>query len=78
VYGVGCYWFRGQHYCSRYCWVEIDGYAYCHRNLAEAGSQAPPPVAVSPGPHGYVPPRARYPARRDAPPPPARRRAQKR
>jgi hypothetical protein len=76
VYGVGCYWFRGHHYCSRYCWLEIDGYTYCHRNLSDAGSQAPPPVVVIPAPHGYMPPRARYPARRD-PPAPDRRKARK-
>jgi hypothetical protein len=69
VYGVGCYWFRGRHYCSRYCWLEIDGYSYCQRNLAEAGSQAPPPLVVVPAPHGYVPPRVRYPAPRKEPPP---------
>jgi hypothetical protein len=76
IYGVGCYWFQGHHYCSRYCWLEIDGYTYCHRNLAEAGSQAPPPLVVVPAPHGYVPSRARYPEHRKVPPP-ERRKASK-
>lgn len=70
VYGVGCYWFRGQHYCSRYCWLEIDGYTYCHRRLSEAGSQAPPPVAVVRPPYRHVPPRAPYGSRRSGDPPP--------
>ncbi len=77
VYGMGCYWFRGHHYCSRYCYLEIDGYTYCHRNLHDAGSQAPPPVLVVPPPHGYLPPRARYPARRKGSPPPDSRKASK-
>jgi hypothetical protein len=48
----GCYWFRGHHYCNRYCYLEIDGYTYCQRR-ADAGSQAPPPVVVVPPPYGH-------------------------
>jgi hypothetical protein len=51
--GVGCYWYRGNLYCSRYCYWEIDGYRYCRRRADEAFSQAPPPI--------YAP----YPPRRE-------------
>jgi hypothetical protein len=44
VRGVGCYWYRGQHYCNRYCYREVDGYVFCQPRLRDAGSQAPPPV----------------------------------
>jgi hypothetical protein len=44
VHGVGCYWYRGRHYCSRYCYREVDGYTFCRTRLHSAGSQAPPPV----------------------------------
>jgi hypothetical protein len=40
--GVGCYWHRGQLFCSRYCYWEIDGYRYCQRRVRDAISQAPP------------------------------------
>jgi hypothetical protein len=51
VYGVGCYWYRGRHYCNRYCYREVDGYWFCQPRLRDAGSQAPPlmefyPLAV--------------------------------
>jgi hypothetical protein len=72
VYGVGCYWFHGHHYCSRYCYLEIDGYYYCQRRLFDAGSQAPPPVAIVP-PYAYAPPRVPYTSRRHGAPPPDRR-----
>jgi hypothetical protein len=39
--GVGCYWERGRQYCSRYCYVEIDGRRFCHERLRDAHSQAP-------------------------------------
>ena len=39
--GVGCYWFRGNLNCSRYCYWEIDGNRYCTRRLRNAHSQAP-------------------------------------
>ncbi|MET0653873.1 MAG: hypothetical protein ABWY63_15275 [Hyphomicrobiaceae bacterium] len=39
--GVGCYWFRGNLNCSRYCYWEIDGHRYCTRRLRDAHSQAP-------------------------------------
>jgi hypothetical protein len=40
--GVGCYWYRGQYFCNRYCYWEVDGYRYCQRRLEAATSQAPP------------------------------------
>ena len=67
IYGVGCYWFRGQHYCNRYCYLEVDGYEYCQRRLEDAGSQAPPPAAAVP-PYGYTP-RAPFTPRPYGPPP---------
>jgi hypothetical protein len=73
VYGRGCYWFRGHHYCNRYCYLEIDGYYYCQRRLFDAGSQAPPPVVVAPRPYGYALPRTPYAQRRYAPPPDRRK-----
>jgi len=51
--GVGCYWHRGQHYCSRYCYLEVDGYYYCQRRLRDAGSQAPPPAGYMPPPYWH-------------------------
>ena len=75
VYGRGCYWFHGHHYCNRYCYLEIDGYHYCQRRLFDAGTQAPPPVVVPPPRHGYTPPRGPHAARRYGPPPPERRKA---
>lgn len=59
VQGVGCYWYRGQHYCSRYCYMEVDGYHYCQRRLRDAGSQAPPPVALHPPSYWRPRPNAR-------------------
>lgn len=44
--GVGCYWHRGQHYCSRYCYIEVDGYRFCQPRLRDAASQAPPPALL--------------------------------
>ena len=58
--GVGCYWFRGQHYCNRYCYLEVDGSYYCQRRLRDAGSQAPPPAIYLP-PFRPPPPYDRHP-----------------
>ena len=70
VYGVGCYWFRGQHYCNRYCYLEVDGYYYCQRRLRDAGSQAPPVVAIyPPPPYRYPRPHIPYSPHRRGPPP---------
>src|SRR5262245_49733817 len=74
IYGRGCYWFRGHHYCNRYCYLEIDGYHYCQRRLFDAGSQAAAPVVVPPPPYGYTPP-PHAGRRYGAPPPPERRKA---
>jgi hypothetical protein len=51
--GVGCYWYRGQLYCNRYCYWEIDGYRYCQRRLGEAISQAPPMLLFDFEPRRY-------------------------
>jgi hypothetical protein len=48
--GVGCYWYRGVQYCSRYCYWEIDGYRYCQRRARDAVSQAPYPLILLPPP----------------------------
>jgi hypothetical protein len=39
--GVGCYWHVGHLFCSRWCYVEIDGFRYCQRRMRDAASQAP-------------------------------------
>jgi len=41
VRGVGCYWEWGRLYCSRYCYVEVNGRQYCHPRLRHAHSNAP-------------------------------------
>lgn len=68
--GVGCYWHRGQHYCNRYCYREVDGHRYCQPRLRDAGSQAPPPVGFiypnSPV-YGRAPPADRYDRHPNAP-----------
>ena len=51
--GVGCYWYRGQLYCSRYCYWEIDGYRYCHPRVGNAISQAPPVLLYDFEPRRY-------------------------
>jgi len=48
VYGVGCYWHRGRHYCNRYCYREVDGFVFCQPRLRDAGSQAPPLIELYP------------------------------
>jgi hypothetical protein len=58
--GVGCYWFRGNLNCSRYCYWEIDGYRYCTRRLRDAYSQAPDMVD---GRAPYAPQRRPRPAK---------------
>lgn len=58
--GVGCYWFRGNLNCSRYCYWEIDGYRYCTRRLRDAHSQAPDVVG---GHAPYAPARRPRPAK---------------
>jgi hypothetical protein len=55
--GVGCYFFHGVRYCSRYCYWEVDGFRYCHPRASEAHSQAPYPLAVEVYPAPGPPPR---------------------
>lgn len=38
---VGCYWFRERQYCSRYCYLEVDGRRYCRERERLAYPQAP-------------------------------------
>lgn len=41
--GVGCYWYRSRYFCSRYCYLEVDGKRYCVEREREARSQAAEP-----------------------------------
>ena len=36
----GCYWYRERRYCSRYCYVEVDGRRFCRERQREAFPQA--------------------------------------
>jgi hypothetical protein len=38
----GCYWQRGQRFCSRYCYWEIDGQRYCQDRERVARPQGNP------------------------------------
>jgi len=70
--GVGCYWYHGHLYCSRWCYWEIDGYRFCRPRLGEATSQAPPLLLYDFEPRRYDRIR-RGPVALDDPPPPPRR-----
>ena len=39
--GIGCYFERGRTFCSRYCYIEVDGHRFCRERPREARSQAP-------------------------------------
>ena len=39
--GIGCYFERGRTFCSRYCYIEVDGHRFCRERTHEARSQAP-------------------------------------
>jgi hypothetical protein len=39
--GQGCYWMRQRLYCSRYCYIEIDGRRYCREREYLGFPQAP-------------------------------------
>ena len=39
--GIGCYWERERLFCSRYCYIELDGHRFCRERSREAHSQAP-------------------------------------
>ena len=39
--GRGCYWFRAHHFCTRYCYYEVDGRRFCVERERDAHSQAP-------------------------------------
>lgn len=36
---VGCYYHRGRRFCSRYCYIEVNGLEYCHDRQSEAFPQ---------------------------------------
>ena len=42
----GCYWYRQRQYCSRYCYVEVNGQRYCREREREAFPQAPADATV--------------------------------
>ena len=50
--GIGCYFERGRTFCSRYCYIEVDGHRFCRERTHEARSQAPieelPPMILTP------------------------------
>jgi hypothetical protein len=44
----GCYWRRGERYCSTYCYLEINGKRYCNQRESEAVPQGDPYKPVRP------------------------------
>jgi hypothetical protein len=68
--GWGCYWYRGQLYCNRYCYWEIDGYRYCQPRVGNAISQAPPVLLYDFEPRRYDRIRRGPVVLDDGPPPP--------
>ena len=38
----GCYWHRGQRFCSRYCYWDVDGQRYCQERERFARPQGNP------------------------------------
>lgn len=48
--GVGCYWYRGREFCSRYCYLEINNKRYCVERERNAVSQAPIDRFLGPAP----------------------------
>lgn len=50
--GIGCYFERGRTFCSRYCYIEVDGHRFCRERPREARSQAPveelPVISLTP------------------------------
>jgi hypothetical protein len=36
---VGCYYHRGRRYCSRYCYIEVNGLEYCQQRQRDAFPQ---------------------------------------
>jgi|SRR5688572_6635322 hypothetical protein len=47
-YARGCYWRRGERYCSQYCYEEINGKHYCNTRESEAVPQGDPFKPVRP------------------------------
>jgi hypothetical protein len=37
----GCYYYRGERFCSRYCYYEINSMRYCRERERDAFPQAP-------------------------------------
>ena len=52
----GCYWYRQRQYCSRYCYVEVDGRRFCRERQWRAYPQAPleEPFIISPDTHSRM------------------------
>ena len=55
--GVGCYWYQGDEFCSRYCYWEVNGRRYCTSRLRNAYPQGfahgEAPVPYGPGSVSY-------------------------
>jgi hypothetical protein len=56
VYGVGCHWFGGHRYCSRYCYLEVDGYYYLPTATERCRLAGRPLVIVDPPPSRHARP----------------------
>lgn len=37
----GCYYYRGERFCGRYCYIEANGMRYCRQRPRDAFPQAP-------------------------------------
>lgn len=48
IFVRGCYWHRGERYCSTYCYQEINGNRYCNTRESEAVPQGDPYKPVLP------------------------------
>jgi hypothetical protein len=43
---VGCYWMDGERYCSRYCYIEVNGVRYCRDDSPMAAVPQGRPLAI--------------------------------
>jgi hypothetical protein len=48
LFARGCYWRRGERYCSAYCYEEINGNRYCNTRESEAVPQGDPARPMRP------------------------------